>query len=102
MNPTFEITNEKVNKEYKVTTDETVATGNISLQQGEVKQISGTVFTKNAEGNQGEYIGNFNGQKRGEEMKYSFSEMSYNQSVAAWEVIETIENSIFNNNEETE
>lgn len=24
MNPTFEITNESVNKEYKVTTDETV------------------------------------------------------------------------------
>ena len=99
MNPTFEIISESVNKEFKVTTDETVSTGNISLQQGEVKQISGTVFTKNAEGNQGEYIGNFNGQKRGEEMKYSFSEMSYDQSVAAWEVIETIENSIFNNEE---
>lgn len=101
MNPTFEITDESVNKKYKVTTDTTIATGSISVQQGEVKQISGTVFTKNAEGAQGDYIANFNGQKRGEEMKYSFSEMNHEQSVAAWEVIETIEENIIEN-EETE
>lgn len=97
MEPVFEIVNESVNQEYKVTSDDAICTGNISSQQSEVKQITGTVYTKNAEGGQGEYIGNFTGQNRGGEMKYSFSEMNHLQSMVVWEVIDTIEANILNN-----
>ena len=100
MEPVFEIINETTKQEYKVTMDDAIVTGNIERQQGSVISINGTLFTKTAQGTQGDYIGNFNGRMTDSGMKYSFSEMNHDQAELAWDAIAVIEDAIFDNAEE--
>lgn len=98
--PVFVIVNETTRQEYKVTMDTIIVTGSIDRQQGAVISINGTAYTKTAGGEQGNYVGNFNGRMVDGEMKYSFSEMNHDQAELMWEAIAIIEAAVFNTPEE--
>ena len=74
----FEITSQTKNVNFTYKNDEIVVIGNYQLNAttDTLVNISGSVYTKNTDGNQGDYIGNFNGNMRDGVMMYSFSEMS--------------------------
>ena len=96
----FVIVNETTRQEYKVTMDTIIVTGSIDRQQGAVISINGTAYAKTAGGEQGNYVGNFNGRMVDGEMKYSFSEMNHDQAELMWEAIAIIEAAVFNTPEE--
>jgi hypothetical protein len=90
-NPTFEILKESLNQEFKVTTDSAIATGAISSVQGVVTQVSGTVFAKDSQGNQGDYIANFNGDTNDGSLKWNISKTNRETAMLVWDIIEVIE-----------
>lgn len=99
---TFEIKKESQTKEYRVVTDSAIATGNISMVQGRVEQVSGTLFGKDEQGNQGEYRANFNGDTNDGKLKWNISKVDRETSDQVWEVIDTIEENLPASEEEEE
>lgn len=95
MNKTsFEVVSVTMHKQCKVSTESVIGVVDVDYQQEQVTQIAGTVYGKDADGNQGAPIGNFNGRMTETGMKYSFSEMSREQSAQVWEVIAVVEENI--------
>ena len=93
---TFTITSSKVNKTYTLENENINITGSFVTdeQSGEVQTIQGSVYRG---GQGGAYIGNFNGQMRDGEMRYSLSEMSRRDSMMVWDAIDEIEQHIMTN-----
>ena len=89
----FEITSSTLNNNYEYKNDYVVVNGNFvkDAKTDVLSNISGTAYRKNAQGEQGEYIGNFNGYMRDGEIKYSLSEMSRQDSNLVWDAIDAIE-----------
>ena len=94
----FEITSSTLNSNYEFKNDYVVVNGNFvkDAKTDALSNISGTAYRKNAQGEQGEYIGNFNGYMRDGEIKYSLSEMSRQDSNLVWDAIDAIEANIIN------
>ncbi len=101
-NPTFEILKESLNQEFKVTTDSVIATGVISSVQGVVTQVSGTVFAKDSQGNQGDYIANFNGDTTDGILKWNISKTDHETAMLVWDIIEVIEANLPDTNSDSE
>lgn len=91
----FVIINETTREEYKVTMATAIVCGYIERQQGVLTSINGTAYVKNESGEQGDFIGNFNGRIVNGTMKYSLSELTHEQSEMMWSAIATIEENIF-------
>ena len=93
---TFTITSSKVNKTFTLENENINITGSFVTdeQSGEVQTIQGTAYRG---GQGGAYIGNFNGQMRDGEMRYSLSEMSRRDSMMVWDAIDEIEQHIMTN-----
>lgn len=89
----FEITSSTLNSNYEFKNDYVVVNGNFvkDAKTNNLTNISGTAYRKNTQGEQGEYIGNFNGYMRDNEIKYSLSEMSRADSNLVWDAIDAIE-----------
>ena len=66
-----------------------------------MQSIGGSVYNDN-NGEQGDYIGNFNGYMRDGEVKYSISEMSRKDANKVWDAIDEIEQNILGTNNEEE
>lgn len=92
----FEIKSSTLNSNYEFKNDDVVVNGNFAKDAttDELENISGSVYRKDSEGEQGEYIGNFNGYMRDGEIKYSLSEMSHADSNLVWAAIDAIESNI--------
>lgn len=94
----FVIKSSTLNSNYEYKNDYVVVNGNFvkDATTNSLNNISGSVYRKDAEGEQGEYIGNFNGYMRDGEIKYSLSEMSHRDSDLVWDAIDAIEANIIN------
>lgn len=101
---TFDITNSTLNTAYVYRNDTLYVSGSYSKDAttDTLQNISGTIYLKTAEGEQGNYVGNFNGYNRDGEIRYNISEVTYQQSQQAWEAINAIERNITGNNSEEE
>lgn len=89
----FEITSSTLNSNYEFKNDYVVVNGNFAkdAKADSLTNVSGSAYRKDSQGEQGEYIGNFNGYMRDGEIKYSLSEMSRQDSNLVWDAIDAIE-----------
>lgn len=91
----FVVKNVTSNATYEYTGDSIIVTGNYvkNATTGALQTYNGQCYRKNAQGQQGEYFGNFNGFLRegSQEVKYSMSEMSRRDSNLVWAAIDEIE-----------
>jgi len=90
---TFAVINSTLNSSYNYTDESVVVNGNFSKDatNDTLQSISGSVYHKTESGEQGEYIGNFNGYQREDGLKYSLSEMSRKDANKVWDAIDGIE-----------
>lgn len=99
-NGTFTIQSKIENTQFKYENTDVIITGNSAkdIQNDTLQSIGGTAYVLNEQGEQGNYIGNFNGYMRDGEMRYSVSEMSRSASVKVWDAIDEIEAEVTNTN----
>ena len=99
---TFEIKSQTNNATYEYTDDNLIVQGSFvkDIVTNEVTTISGSCYAKTQQGQQGAYIGNFNGYKRDGEIRYTMSEMSRRDSNKVWDAIDEIEAAITGENAE--
>lgn len=92
---TFRITSSSLNNQYEYANEYVTVQGNYTKDatNDTLQNISGSVYNP-AVGGQGEYIGNFNGYMRDNEIKYSISEMSRRNASKVWDAIDEIEANI--------
>ena len=97
---TFNITSSTLNSNYEYKNGVVVVTGNYSKDatNDTLQSIGGSVYVDN-NGQQGDYIGNFNGYMRDGEIRYSLSEMSRKDSNKVWDAIDEIEVYVLGENE---
>ena len=97
---TFNITNSELNNSYQYKDTSIIVTGSYNKDaiRDTLTSVSGSCYRVNAQGEQGDYIGNFNGYVReGGEIRYSLSEMSRRDSNLVWDAIDSIESNITGN-----
>lgn len=97
----FEITSSSLNNQYAFEDDNVKVQGGYALnaQDNTLQSVNGSVY-RNNEGQQGEFIGNFNGYVRDGVIRYSLSEMSRRDANMAWDAIDAIEAEITSQNAE--
>ena len=100
----FEITSSNLNSQYTYKDDNVVVNGGFqqNAQTNEVTNISGQMWRKDAQGNQGDYICNFNGFMRDGEMQYSVSDVKRKDAGIVWDAIDEIEANIMGENQPAE
>lgn len=96
----FDITSSNLINQYNYENENVIVNGGYSSNptNNELVNINGTAYRKNANGEMGDYIGNFNGNANNGEVLYSLSEMSRNDSELVWDAIEDIESYITGSN----
>lgn len=89
----FVIKSQTNNATYEYTDDNMIVQGNYvkDANEGALVSISGACYRKNGQGQQGDFIGNFNGYIRNGEMRYTTSEMSRRDQNNVWDAIDEIE-----------
>lgn len=94
----FNITSSTLNSNYEFKNDYVVVDGNFvkDAKADSLTNVSGSAYRKDSQGEQGDFIGNFNGTMRDGEIKYSLSEMSRADSNLVWDAIDSIEVNIIN------
>lgn len=100
---TFNVTSSSLNNQYEYANTNVTVNGNYvkDATTDTLQSVSGSVYNLPAQqGQQGEYIGNFNGYMRDGEVKYSISEMSRRNASKVWDAIDEIEANITGANEE--
>ena len=97
---TFNVTSSNLNNQYRYSNDTLIVIGNYNqdMTTTTMQNVNGSAYRKNAQGEQGDYIGNFNGMMRNGQILYSLSEMSRNDSELVWDAIEDIESYITGSN----
>lgn len=97
---TFTVTSSALNNSYQYKDNVVIVIGsyNIDNTTSTLQNVNGTVYNQNQDGEQGEYIGNFNGYMRDGEVRYSLSEMSRRDSNKVWDAIDEIEQNILGTN----
>ena len=98
---TFTVTSSNLNNGYNYKDSAVIVTGsyNKDATTNTLQNVSGQVYRQDAQGEQGDYIGNFNGYMRDGEIRYSLSEMSRRDSNLVWDAIDGIEPYILGENE---
>ena len=101
---TFTVTSSNLNNGYNYKDNAVIVTGsyNKDAQTNTLQNVSGQVYRQDAQGEQGDYIGNFNGYMRDGEIRYSMSEMSRRDSNLVWDAIDGIEPYILGENTNSE
>ena len=97
----FEITSSSLNNQYNFEDENVKVQGGYALnaQDNSLQSVNGSVY-RNNEGQQGDFIGNFNGYVRDGVIRYSLSEMSRRDANLAWDAIDAIEAEITSQNAE--
>ena len=102
----FVIKNQTSNTTYEYTDSSIIVTGIYvkDSNSGDLISYNGQCYRKTAQGQQGEYFGNFNGFLRegDQEVKYSMSEMSRRDSNLVWNAIDEIEPYVLGTNSSSE
>lgn len=90
---TFNITSSTLNNSYEYKDENIIVNGNYTknAQTGSLQSINGSCYRINSEGEQGDFVGSFNGNVRNGEIYYSLSEMSRRDSNLVWDAIDEIE-----------
>lgn len=90
---TFNVTSSTLNSSYTYTDENIVVNGGYQndAQNDTLQSISGSCYRKTESGEQGEYVGNFNGYQREDGIKYSLSEMTRKDANKVWDAIDGIE-----------
>ena len=93
MNGTFEIKSQTNNSTYEYKDENLIVQGQVVKDgtTGALQTINGSCYAKDAQGQQGTYVGNFNGYVRDGEVRYTLSEMSRRDSNKVWDAIDEIE-----------
>lgn len=101
---TFEIKSQTNNATYEYKDENLVVQGNYVKDgtSGDLVSVSGSCYRVNQQGQQGEYVGNFNGYMRDGEIRYTMSEMSRKDSNDVWDAIDEIEAHIIGENQNAE
>lgn len=98
---TFEIKSSALNNSYEYKDSAVIVSGNYNIDNttNDLNNVSGNVYEKDAQGNQGRFIGNFNGNINNGVITYSLSAMSRADSNKVWDAIDGIEPNITGKNE---
>lgn len=99
---TFNVTSSSLNNQYEYADENVTVQGSYTKDatNDTLQNVSGSVYKVPAQqGQQGEYIGNFNGYMRDGEVRYSISEMSRRNANMTWDAIDEIEANITGANE---
>lgn len=93
---TFNIVSSSLNNQYEYTDTEVKVTGSYTQDAAThtLQQVNGNAYVLEQGGQQGAYIGNFNGYMRDGVIKYSISEMSRRDANKVWDAIDEIEANI--------
>ena len=98
----FNITSSTLNSSYNYK-DVIIVQGNFvkDATTGDLTSINGQCYRINASGQQGDYIGNFNGYPQSDgSISYDLSQMKRSDSNLVWDAIDDIEAKILGENEE--
>ena len=97
------INTSKLNKGYSYKSETLLIGGSYQTDEktGRLDNVNGNVY-RNDHGEQGAYVGQFNGYWRGDEVKYSVTDMSRKDSAMVWDAIDEIEAYILGENENNE
>lgn len=101
---TFTITKSELNNQYTFRNEDVVVVGgySINVQTSTLQRVSGTInHVGQEEGEDGDYIGDFNGHPENGEMVYSLPQMSRRISNLVWDAIDGIESNITGANPNT-
>lgn len=98
---TFNVTSSTLNNNYEYKNGVVIVTGSYSKNAttDTLQRINGSAYNDN-NGEQGDYIGNFDGYMRDNEVRYSLSEMSRKDSNKVWDAIDEIEVYVIGENNE--
>ena len=98
---TFTITSSNLNNGYEYKDSAVIVNGsyNKDAQTNTLQNVNGNVYEKDAQGQTGRYIGNFNGSINNGEITYSLSAMSRADSNKVWDAIDGIEPNITGEND---
>ena len=98
---TFNIKSSTLNSQYDYKDANLVVNGSFAKDatSDQLQNISGSCYRINSAGEQGDYIGNFNGYMRDGGLRYSLSEMTREDSLAVWDAITEIEQYIIGPNQ---
>ena len=90
---TFNVTSSTLNTNFTYENENLVINGSFQkdAKTDELQNISGTAYQPNAEGGQGQYIGNFNGRMQNGVMRYSLSDMTRQDTLVVLDAIDEIE-----------
>ena len=99
---TFNIINSTLNNSYKYKDENLIVNGNYTknAQTGGLQSVNGTCYRINSEGEEGDFVGSFNGNVRNSVIYYSLSEMSRSDSNLVWNAIDEIEVNVTGENVE--
>lgn len=89
---TFVIKSQTLNAQYEYKDESLVVMGNFNKDASNesLQSINGSCY-RNNNGEQGDYVGNFNGYPRDGEIRYDLSEMTRQNSNLVWNAIDEIE-----------
>ena len=98
----FNITSSTLNSSFTYENENLSINGSFiqDAKTAELQNISGTACKPNGEGQQGTYVGNFNGRMVNGVMKYAFSDMTLQDTMLVLDAIDDIEKYINGENQE--
>lgn len=98
----FNITSSTLNSSFTYENENLSINGSFiqDAKTAELQNISGTAYKPNGEGQQGTYVGNFNGRMVNGVMKYAFSDMTLQDTMLVLDDIDDIEKYINGENQE--
>lgn len=98
----FNITSSTLNSSFTYENENLSINGSFiqDAKTAELQNISGTAYKPNGEGQQGTYVGNFNGRMVNGVMKYAFSDMTLQDTMLVLDAIDDIEKYINGENQE--
>ena len=99
----FDVTSSALNNQYSYENEDVTVMGNyiMDVKNETLQSVMGSVYKQSSvAGQQGDYIGNFNGYQRDGQIKYSVSEVSSQDAVLILTAIADIETNITGENSE--
>ena len=98
----FNITSSTLNSNFSYENESLCINGSFmqDAKTEELQNISGTAYKPNVEGQQGTYVGNFNGRMVNGVMKYTLSDMTRQDTMLVLDAIDEIEQYIAGANQE--
>lgn len=99
---TFNITGSALNSNFTYENESLSINGSFmqDAKTSDLQTISSTAYKQQGEGQQGLYVGNFNGRMVNDEMKYTLSDMTKQDTLLVLNAINEIEQYIIGENQQ--